>query len=250
MALEVLSDTCSCRNSVLHDVPKAAQGGSDCSPKRSALSRFALAARHRRECVRPALGASARRPAARRAGDSVGEEATLLRAPCRRPLPSPSTACAKAIARPSATEAPALGVRALQRPQGGASSVPLLLGASSPRALRATRARAPHSVCTLGRRRSASTSIFFKHDFRLNQRRFVTMVVDHKNNRLMEVVEGKDGRRLARRARAHPRPRERTLRRARPVRPYRSFARSFFPNAQLVADKFHVLRLISPPSTG
>jgi transposase len=27
---------------------------------------------------------------------------------------------------------------------------------------------------------------------------------------------------------------------------YRSFARSFFPNAQLVADKFHVLRLITP----
>lgn len=27
---------------------------------------------------------------------------------------------------------------------------------------------------------------------------------------------------------------------------YRSFARSFFPNAQLVADKFHVLRLLTP----
>jgi hypothetical protein len=31
----------------------------------------------------------------------------------------------------------------------------------------------------------------FKHDFRLNQRRFVTMIVDHKNKRLMDVVEGK-----------------------------------------------------------
>jgi len=28
--------------------------------------------------------------------------------------------------------------------------------------------------------------------------------------------------------------------------PYRSFAQRFFPNAQLVADKFHVLRLLSP----
>ena len=27
---------------------------------------------------------------------------------------------------------------------------------------------------------------------------------------------------------------------------YRNFAREFFPNAQLVADKFHVLRLIQP----
>ena len=31
----------------------------------------------------------------------------------------------------------------------------------------------------------------FKHDFRFNQRRFVTMIVDNKNKRLMEVVEGK-----------------------------------------------------------
>ncbi len=28
--------------------------------------------------------------------------------------------------------------------------------------------------------------------------------------------------------------------------PYRSFAQRFFPNARLVADKFHVLRLLSP----
>lgn len=27
---------------------------------------------------------------------------------------------------------------------------------------------------------------------------------------------------------------------------YRKFAREFFPNAQLVADKFHVLRLVQP----
>ena len=36
----------------------------------------------------------------------------------------------------------------------------------------------------------------FKHDFRLEQRRFVTMVVDHKNKRLMELVEGKSGAEL------------------------------------------------------
>ena len=33
----------------------------------------------------------------------------------------------------------------------------------------------------------------FKHDSRLNTRRFVTMIVHHKNKRLMEVVEGKEG---------------------------------------------------------
>ena len=86
----------------------------------------------------------------------------------------------------------------------------------------------------------------FKHDFRLEQRRFVTMVVDHKNKRLMELVEGKSGAELNA-ALQHIPGREN-------VRwvtldmsdSYRSFARSFFPNAQLVADKFHVLRLLTP----
>ena len=86
----------------------------------------------------------------------------------------------------------------------------------------------------------------FKHDFRLEQRRFVTMVVDHKNKRLMELVEGKSRAELTA-ALQHIPGREN-------VRwvtldmsdSYRSFARSFFPNAQLVADKFHVLRLLTP----
>jgi len=86
----------------------------------------------------------------------------------------------------------------------------------------------------------------FKHDFRLEQRRFVTMVVDHKNKRLMELVEGKSGAELNA-ALQHIPGREN-------VRwvtldmsdSYRSFARNFFPNAQLVADKFHVLRLLTP----
>ncbi|HEV8246182.1 MAG TPA: ISL3 family transposase [Polyangiaceae bacterium] len=86
----------------------------------------------------------------------------------------------------------------------------------------------------------------FKHDFRLNQRRFVTMVVDHKNKRLMEVVEGKDGATL-RAALDHIPGRENVRFVALDLSDgYRSFARDFFPNAQLVADKFHVLRLITP----
>ena len=86
----------------------------------------------------------------------------------------------------------------------------------------------------------------FKHDFRLNQRRFVTMVVDHKNKRLMEVVEGKDGATL-RAALEHIPGRENVRFVALDLSDgYRSFARGFFPNARLVADKFHVLRLITP----
>ena len=86
----------------------------------------------------------------------------------------------------------------------------------------------------------------FKHDFRLNQRRFVTMVVDHKNKRLMEVVEGKEGG-VLRAALEHIPGRENVRFVALDLSDgYRSFARNFFPNAVLVADKFHVLRLITP----
>jgi transposase len=87
---------------------------------------------------------------------------------------------------------------------------------------------------------------FFKHDKRRGFRSFVTMVVDHRNHRLMEVVDGKETAVLEA-SLAHIPGREN-------VRwvsvdmcdSYRSFVRNFFPNARLVADKFHVLRLVTP----
>ena len=86
----------------------------------------------------------------------------------------------------------------------------------------------------------------FKHDFRLAQRRFVTMIVDHKNKRLMELVEGKTAPEL-RAALEYITGRENVRWVSLDMSDsYRSFVRSFFPNAQLVADKFHVLRLITP----
>jgi hypothetical protein len=68
----------------------------------------------------------------------------------------------------------------------------------------------------------------FKHDFRLEQRRFVTIVVDHKNKRLMELVEGKSSAELTVALQHIP---------------------GFFPNAQLVADKpsSGSSRMIQPP---
>ena len=86
----------------------------------------------------------------------------------------------------------------------------------------------------------------FKHEAKLNLRRFVTMVVDHKNKRLMEVVQGKSADEL-RAALDHIPGRENVRWVALDMSDsYRNFARSFFPNAQLVADKFHVLRLVTP----
>jgi transposase len=81
--------------------------------------------------------------------------------------------------------------------------------------------------------------VFARHRYR----QFVTMVVDQRKGRLKEVVQGKTIADL-RWALDDIEGREN-------VKvvvcdlcdPYKSFARQFFPNAQVVADKFHVLRL-------
>jgi transposase len=81
-----------------------------------------------------------------------------------------------------------------------------------------------------------------KHGFR----DFVTVVVDQKNRRLMEVAFGRTGPELEA-ALAYIPGRENVRTVALDMSDtYKSFARRFFPNATLVADKFHVLRLLSP----
>ena len=78
---------------------------------------------------------------------------------------------------------------------------------------------------------------------------FVSMVVDVKNRRLFEVVDGRTIKQLET-SLAHIDGRDN-------VRfvtldmsdAYKSFAKRFFPNARLVADKFHVLRLLNPALT-
>jgi transposase len=87
---------------------------------------------------------------------------------------------------------------------------------------------------------------FFRRNPVFGVRDFVSVIVDFKARRLMEVVEGRRGIDLEA-ALAYVPGREN-------VRwvvldlcdPFKNFARGFFPNARLVADKFHVLRLLSP----
>ena len=72
------------------------------------------------------------------------------------------------------------------------------------------------------------------------------MIVDNSNHSLMEVVDGKRGDDLQA-ALEHIPGRENVRFAAIDLcDPYKRFVKSFFPNAQLVADKFHVLRLIVP----
>jgi len=72
------------------------------------------------------------------------------------------------------------------------------------------------------------------------------MVVDYKNRRLFELVEGRTVGEMEA-ALGHIEGRENVQYVVIDMcDPYRSFAQRFFPNAQLVADKFHVLLLLSP----
>ena len=88
-----------------------------------------------------------------------------------------------------------------------------------------------------------------EHFFRRGRggfRQFVSMVVDYKNRRLFELVEGRTVAEMEA-ALGHIAGRENVRHVVLDMcDPYRTFARRFFPNAVLVADKFHVLRLLSP----
>jgi transposase len=83
----------------------------------------------------------------------------------------------------------------------------------------------------------------FKRGNVRGRRRFVTMVVDESRKRLLEVADGRTAAEVEV-AVAYIPGRDN-------VRwvsmdlcdPYKKFATEFFPNAQIVADKFHVLRL-------
>lgn len=85
---------------------------------------------------------------------------------------------------------------------------------------------------------------FRKSDY--GHRAFVTVFVDLKRRRIKEVVDGKQSSIL--RANLDNIPgRENVKHIALDLcDSYKSFAKDFFPNAQLVADKFHVLRLLNP----
>jgi transposase len=87
-----------------------------------------------------------------------------------------------------------------------------------------------------------------EHSFRRFRGRteFASVIVDYPNKRVFELVQGKQTADL-RGQLGHIPGREN-------VRnvivdlcdPFKNFARSHFPNARIVADKFHVLRLITP----
>ncbi len=81
---------------------------------------------------------------------------------------------------------------------------------------------------------------------RLGGGALVTMLVDFDSKNLFEMAQGRSTEDL-RRQLAHIPGRENVQIVVMDMSdPYRKFVREFFPNARIVSDKFHVLRLLSP----
>jgi transposase len=86
----------------------------------------------------------------------------------------------------------------------------------------------------------------FKRCPKTGQTQFVSMIVDYNNRRVRELVLGKTCDDLMRDL-AHIPGRENVKNVIIDMcDPFKKFAREFFPNTILIADKFHVLRLLSP----
>ena len=75
---------------------------------------------------------------------------------------------------------------------------------------------------------------------------FVTMLTDIKNKRVFEMAHGKDYETLATQLDAIPGRDQVKVVVMDMSGSYRSFVKRFFPSAVIVADKFHVLRLLTP----
>jgi transposase len=87
-----------------------------------------------------------------------------------------------------------------------------------------------------------------EHSFRRLKGRteFASILVDYPNKRIYECAQGKTTAELSAQL-GHIPGRENVKNVILDLcDPFKNFAREFFPNAKLVADKFHVLRLITP----
>jgi transposase len=87
-----------------------------------------------------------------------------------------------------------------------------------------------------------------EHSFRKNRGKtqFASVLIDYPNKRMFEVVEGKTQAELAL-SLEHIPGRENVQNAIVDLcDPFKNFIRGHFPNARIIADKFHVLRLLTP----
>ncbi len=89
-----------------------------------------------------------------------------------------------------------------------------------------------------------------EHSFRRNKQygftEFASLIVNHSNKRVIDLVEGKTGAALEEGLK-HINGRENVRYATMDLcDPFKNFVRNFFPNAEIIADKFHVIRLLTP----
>jgi transposase len=89
-----------------------------------------------------------------------------------------------------------------------------------------------------------------EHSFRRNRRfghtEFASILVDYNNKKVFELVQGKTSAELSAALINIP-GRENVKNVILDLcDPFKNFAREHFPNSQIIADKFHVLRLLTP----
>lgn len=83
-------------------------------------------------------------------------------------------------------------------------------------------------------------------DKKRGAREFATVFVDYQNKRVKEIVEGKSHVNL-KQGIAHIPEKENVRNVVIDLSDsYKSFVKDYFPNAKIIADKFHVLRLLTP----
>ncbi|HZH02263.1 MAG TPA: ISL3 family transposase [Myxococcaceae bacterium] len=87
---------------------------------------------------------------------------------------------------------------------------------------------------------------FFRRNPTFGFREFVSVLIDYKGRRMKEVVHGRTAVELEHALRHIPGRNNVQWVVMDMCEPFRNFARSFFPKALIVADKFHVLRLLFP----
>lgn len=86
----------------------------------------------------------------------------------------------------------------------------------------------------------------FNKDKKRGARNFATLIVDYDNKRAKEIIQGKSHEKLFE-GLSYIRGRDRVKNAVIDLSDsYKSFIKKFFPNANIIADKFHVLRLINP----
>ncbi|MCB0413748.1 MAG: ISL3 family transposase [Bdellovibrionales bacterium] len=89
-----------------------------------------------------------------------------------------------------------------------------------------------------------------EHSFKRNKlghyREFATVVVDYNNKRIKELVHGKSQANLEAQL-SHIKGKENVKNVVLDLcDPFKNYARKSFPRAKIIADKFHVLRLLNP----